>query len=587
MMMLKSASKTVSRAIYESLHRNGVKDVFVYTGGAVMDLVDHFHPSKNTYGINLYTSSNEQNLVMSAIGYARKSGRVGTVIATSGPGILNCMTGVYDATTDGVPLVILGGQVPIKNFGRHTFQDAPSIPLMRRLTKWSHMITNPDINMVSKALDMAYIKATATGGSTSFVDMPKCVLSSKTTGTYTTGAGGLINKIKNFSLYKDSTSYTRHKNVFPSFGSSSPKIRQNYRYKRPVIIAGKGCADASQELADFANKYKIPITTTLHGLGCFDERHDLSLYMHGMHGSFVANQAIYNADLIIALGSRFDDRSIGNPHDYAPNIKNIILVNNNPNVITGISPSITIQQDCKSFLKSVLDCPELMNLDIDSVDWLNTINMWKSKHPYKKHTGTGGALSAGDVLSHLNSMLKHTQRHPYIITGVGNTQMNVARYLTYTKPNQLMTSGSLGVMGCALPYTIGAKIADKKSDILTIDGDGNFNMSLNDLITAVKYNIPLKIIILNNSKLGMVASWGDVFYNGRHTGVDIKNPDFAAIARAYGIEGISCERRRDLEPALHRFLTSDKSVLLNIKVAHSLCLPFTKPNSPLSESIVA
>lgn len=307
-----------------------------------------------------------------------------------------------------------------------------------------------------------------------------------------------------------------------------------------------------------------------------------------MHGSYTANMAIQSADLIIAFGSRFDDRSIGNAKKYAPSAKSIVLINNDKNVITGIKPTLTIHDDCKNVLKSLNNIKfDIYDNATSKYDWLNIIQKWKFNNPYGVLPSNGSASLTGKrVVSEVNKQLTN-KNNVLFVTGVGNVQMTVAQYITFQSPGQLLTSGSLGVMGCAIPYSIGAKIADPSKTIITIDGDGNFNMSLNDLKTAMTYNIPLKVIIINNSALGMVKSWEYLFYNKNYTATTLKNPDFCKIAESYGMKSLLCNNVNDLEEMVSKFLQSEDSIILNAVVeTENTCLPMCPPGHALHEMLM-
>lgn len=540
-----------------------------------MPLIDQFHKSNNTYNIKTYTSANEQCLTATAIGYARTSKKPGVVIVTSGPGILNTITNVYDAMTDGVPLVILAGQVAISSFGKYAFQEAPSVRLMSAVTKMSVCVLKADPINIAKTIDTAFHIATKPKCGPVFIDLPKCVLNTPLT-------DAAIKQVPRRNI--GSVFMGKPNRMFPSFPSDSIERILKYKYKRPLIIVGKGCADASSELRAFSEKHRIPVTCTLHGLGISDEANPLSLSMHGMHGLHHANMAVQNADLILAFGSRFDDRSIGHPIKYAPHARKIVLVNNNRHVVPGIIPSLHVVDTCKNVLKKLNDSVTTIYNSPESTErWLNQIELWRNKSN-RNASVNSTSLTSDEVIQELNIQTKYMDNVTFTC-GVGNHQMKTAQYIDFRRPTQLITSGSLGVMGNSIPYAIGSLIADPNQTVIAIDGDQCFNMSLNDLKTAMTYNIPLKVVIINNSVLGMVRSWENVFHSGRHTATSMVNPDFCKIAEAYGFRSILCNDRQNIKSAVSELLSDNKPALLNAVTDFTMCYPFVLPGRPLSDSI--
>jgi acetolactate synthase I/II/III large subunit len=576
-------SHLVSKLIYETLHKNNVNTVFLYTGGAIMGLIDHFHKSLNNHNIKTYTSANEQNLMASAIGYARVTGKPATVIVTSGPGILNCVTHIFDSFSDGVPIVILSGQVPLNSFNKHAFQASPSIDVMKPITKQSILLTSTEKTYIENAITSAYITSMKPRNGPVFIDIPKCILNSSVIHSKSNTESYIINK-------NDTSAKIHIKSKKPKKGITAENIKLIKNtfiptYKKPIIIIGKGCADSSAEITKFARKNNIPITSTLHGLGIYNENNFLSLQMHGLHGNPAANIAIQNADLIMAFGSRFDDRTVCNPSKYSPMSKKI-LINNEKNVITSIKPNIIINDTCKNVLNYILKNDlKVYKTEYDKYNWLNAVIKSNYKYKYgiinkKDDNPYDNKIHTKHILFELNKQLHRENlfKNTLFVSGVGNHQMLAAQYLKFTKPNQFLTSGSLGVMGCAVPYSIGAKIADPSKHIITLDGDGNFNMSLNDLKTALTYNIPIKIIVFNNSSLNMVRSWENIFHRKRHAATDLINPNFNKIADAYGIKSLLCANKSDLEKMINIFIKSKTSIILNaITAKDELCNPMVDP----------
>lgn len=549
--------KSVSSLIYNKLIKFRIKHAFIYSGGAIMPLVDRFYKNKIKY----YVSSNEFCLGSSAVGFAKSSNKTGVCITTSGPGLTNCVTPILDAKADSVPLLIISGQVPLSAVGTDAFQEAPSVDITKSITKFSYCIKNKE--EINEVMDYAYYIANDRKKGPVHIDIPKCILTS------TIDENKLTKNIK-----KDTQKINENQQKIIN---EIVKVINNSN--KPVIYAGKGCNNASKELTKFVDKSNIPITTTLLSLGCYDERKPLALQMLGMHGNYAANMAIQNADCIIAIGSRFDDRCTGNLKQYAPNCKNIIHINIEPSEINKIVPSnLNLVMDSKIALKKMLKDIKYMKRE----KWLDQIDLWKEiKFKYE----IGINLKAQEVIEKLNQLITNKSKYLFT-TGVGNHQMYTAQFITFTHPKQLITSGSLGVMGTCLPYAIGMKIANPNKEIIAIDGDGSFNMSLCDLKTLVTYGINIKIIVMNNSSQDMVRCWEDLFFEQRNTATQVINPCFTSLAQAYGIKSLELNKRSDLDTMCKQFLEYKGSILMNVIVDKDYCFPLVKPGNALDNMLL-
>ena len=397
------------------------------------------------------------------------------------------------------------------------------------------------------------------------IDLPKCVSMSKFD----------QHQFKDISFHHDQLK-KKIENI--SFDKVSDIIHQA---ERPVLLVGQGCNNYAKELREFAISSNIPVTTTIHAMGVFDETDPLSLEFVGMHGNVTANYAIQDADLIIALGTRFDDRITGAIDKYAPKAnKGIIHVNKNDQEINkALETNYNFHMDCGDFLKAI---KPKFNL---RAEWFNKINNWKENHPFKFNQDAK-FISTQEVISAINDHL--INKDEYIITtGVGNHQMMSSQFIKWRYPKSFISSGSLGVMGVGLPYAIGCQIANPNKLVLDIDGDGYFNHTLYELKTIQNYNLPIKIAILNDTNLSMVRAWEELFFNKQYTATNlVKNPDYADLAESFGIKGIKCDNRQDLKSKVDEFLSYDKSILCEFKVIPNLCLPLVSPGAALDEIIL-
>lgn len=558
---------TGGQVIYKKLLDKKVKDVFIYTGGAVMPLIDSFYKGK----INYYLNTHEQSGGHAATGYAKSTGKPGISIVTSGPGITNSITPLTDATNDSTPLIVFSGNVPLSAMGTNAFQECPAVEITKPITKWSYCVK--DVNELPDVVEEAFKVSTHGKKGSVHIDLPKCVLASKYD----------RNRIKRYNYNK----LVDHIDMsFSSYNSQYMSYLIN-NSKRPVLLVGQGCNDYSEKLRKFAIKGNIPVTTTIHAMGVFDEIDNLSLDFLGMHGSVYSNYAIQNSDLIIAIGTRFDDRITGNIEKYAPKAfdanKNgrggIIHVNKNKKELGNIIDShFNFNVDCGNFLDSIkLDYKERR-------DWFSTINKWKNDNPFRYDIDIN-SMNTQEVISEINKFLINKKNY-IITTGVGNHQMMSAQFIKWRYPKTFISSGSLGVMGVGLPYAIGCQIAYPDKLVIDIDGDGSFNHTLAELKTVQNYNLPIKIAIMNDTNFSMVKAWEKLFFNEQYTATDLnKNPDYVTLAESFGIKGIKCDNRNDLSSTIEYFLNYDKAILCEFKVESSLCLPLVSPGAGLDEII--
>ena len=555
-----------SKAIYNSLLKNKVKDVFLYSGGAIMSLVDLFK-TKDKPKINYYINNHEQNCGHAATGYAKSSGKPGVVIVTSGPGLTNMVTPILDATNDSTPLVVFSGQVPLAAMGKLAFQECNATEITKPCTKWSYCAQKGDD--LFELTNEAFRVATTGKNGAVHIDLPKCIL----------------NQENGKNIVKNNLFQTELINSNIDYNKLSKLINES---SNPIVCVGKGCNSYPKELLQFVQKYNLPVTSTIHAMGTFDEDNILSLGFLGMHGFPVANHAMQNADLIIALGSRFDDRITGNLSLYAPKCKNIIHVNIEKSELGKIIDTTDkrtvykINMDCGLFLRNI---NKINNKFYRRPDWINKINDWSNKYPITYNIPTNNKLNTQMVIEQIGKLMD--QNNTIITTGVGNHQMMAAQFIRWRIPNQFITSGSLGVMGVGLPYAIGVQIANPTKTVIDIDGDGSFNHTLADLQTVSKHKLPIKIFIMNDGQMSMVRAWENLFYNENYVATDCSsNPNYCTLANSYGIHSIIISNQSELKEKIKYVLNYKGPILCNVIVNSELCLPLVAPGKALNDMIL-
>ncbi len=556
----------VSKLIYTKLIEHKVKDVFMYSGGSIMPLIDQFYNGDIRY----YVNSHEQNCGHSATGYAKSSGKTGISIVTSGPGVTNSITPLLDAKNDSTPFILLSGNVALKNMGTNAFQEAPSVEITKPVTKWSYCIKHPD--EVNDVIYEAFKVANTGKKGSVHIDLPKCILTSET------------------SNYKIKEIYREEMNNDIKSSTGLDRIADIILMsERPILYVGQGANQSSEYVRQLAVQYQIPVTTTLHAMGVFDENHELSLKMCGMHGHAAANYALQEADCIIAIGSRFDDRTTGNIDKYAPRCKHFIHLNIEQSEINKVVQGEYILGRCENTLPKLID--ELQyrkNVHPSSYhnqNWIHKVNEWKTGFPY---TYKKGKMKTQDVLKYLNTYVQKND-DKYIFTGgVGNHQMMSTQYINWKYPNRYLSSGSLGVMGVGLPYAIGAQIANPDKIVIDIDGDSSFNMTSTDLKTVVENNLPIKILILNNNTQDMVRVWEKLFFDDRITATtNTVNPSYKKLAHSYGLISMKCDSVNSLELYMNTFMEYNNGpILLECTVEPDVCLPLVAPGAGLDEMIL-
>lgn len=530
-----------SRVVTEALLKEGVKIIFGYPGGAVIPLYDVLY---ETPEIKHILTRHEQAAAHAADGYARATGGVGVCIATSGPGATNLVTGIATAYMDSIPLVVLTGQVPTSMIGNDAFQEANITGITYSITKHNYLVKDVD-ELPGVLKEAFYIARTARPGPV-LIDLPRNVQTGETSVPYPEEV-----QIRSYN---------------PNYKGNPKQIRRAAeaidKSERPVIYAGGGVisSGASSELAEFARRINIPVTTTLMGLGSFPEDDPLSLKMLGMHGTRYANYAVSDTDLLIAVGARFDDRITGKISEFASHAK-IIHIDIDPTAISkNVRVDIPIVGDAKNILSQLLSAARKGK---KRESWHQKIQEWKRKYPLKYELG--GDLKPQYVVEMIYKM---TKGEAIITTEVGQNQMWAAQFYRYTKPRTFISSGGLGTMGYGFPASIGAQIGRPEKIVFDIAGDGSFQMNIQELATAVNYKVPVKVAILNNGYLGMVRQWQQLFYESRYSQVNLEgHPDFVKVAQAYEIEGIRVTKPEQVEPALKKALNIAGPVILDFRVS--------------------
>ena len=535
--------------VVQSLLDEGVEYVFGYPGGSVLDIYDAIHQSS----LNHVLVRHEQGAVHMADGYARSTGKVGCVLVTSGPGATNAITGILTAYTDSVPLVIITGQVPSSLIGSDAFQECDMIGISRPVVKHSFMIKDPQEipETIKKAF---YIASTGRPGPV-VIDIPKDMVNPANKFAY--------EYPKEMALRSYNPTVQGHK------GQIKRALKALMVAKKPVLYVGGGVisAECSNELVDFAKKLNLPVASSLMGLGAYPSSDRQFLGMLGMHGTYEANNAMHESDLILGIGVRFDDRTTANLAKYCPNAK-VIHVDIDPASISKtVQAYIPIVGSAKNVLDeflSLLEDENLVKNQADLTAWWKQIDEWKAKDCLKFEE----SLEVIKPQQVIRLIHKLTNGDAYVASDVGQHQMFAALHYGFDKPRRWINSGGAGTMGFGLPAAIGVKFAHLDVTVVCVTGDGSIQMNIQELSTAKQYDTPVVIVSLNNRFLGMVKQWQDIIYQGRHSQVYMNSlPDFAKLAEAYGHIGITIDRPSELEEKLAQaFAIKDKLVFVDVRV---------------------
>ncbi|WP_314320520.1 biosynthetic-type acetolactate synthase large subunit [Fusobacterium pseudoperiodonticum] len=531
-----------ARILLECLSRLGIKEIFGYPGGAVIPIYDELYSFKD---IKHYFARHEQGAVHEADGYARSTGKVGVCLATSGPGATNLVTGIMTAHMDSIPLLAITGQVTSTLLGKDAFQESDIVGITVPITKNNYLVQ--DIRELPRILKEAYYIASTGRPGPVLVDIPRDIQLEEI-------PYDEFKKLyeQEFELEGYNPVYEGHK------GQIKTAIKMIKDSKKPLIIAGAGIlkGHAYDELKEFVDKTNIPVAMTLLGLGSFPANHELALGMIGMHGTTYANYAANEADLVIAAGMRFDDRVTGNPQKFLPNAK-IIHIDIDP---AEIGKNKLIDVPIVGDLKNVLAELNQKIPKLSHTKWLDEVAKLKKKYSLTFRKTEDDILIPQEILFEINKL---TKGEVIVATDVGQHQMWSAQFIKFNNPYSILTSGGAGTMGFGLPAAIGAQVANPDKKVLAIVGDGGFQMTFQELMMVKEYNLPVKIFIINNSYLGMVRQWQELFNDRRYSSVDLSyNPDFIKIGEAYGIKSIQLKTKKDLKKHLKKILESDEAVLV-------------------------
>ena len=530
---------TGAQILCEQLLREGVDTVFGYPGGVVLTIFDALFDSP----IKFVLSRHEQGATHMADAYARATGKVGVVLVTSGPGACNTVTGLATAYMDSIPVVVITGQVKTPLIGNDAFQEADTTGITRPITKHNYIVKcTEDLGRILR--EAFHIARTGRPGPV-VVDLPLDVATASAV-------------IDDDDEEMDLPGYrVRPAGHIRQIKRAAAAIN---RSEKPVIYAGGGViiANASAELRAVVEKANTPITTTLLGLGCFDERDPKSLHMLGMHGTAYANFAVQQCDLLVAVGARFDDRITGDVKRFAPHA-HIVHIDIDPSSISkNVKVDIPVVGDAKAILAELVKYVEPR----ERKEWFATIEQWKEQYPLT-YDNSGDRIKPQYVIE---EVYRQSRGEAIITTGVGQNQMWASQFYRFSRPRHLISSGGLGTMGFGLPAAIGAQIGCPEALVIDIDGDSSFSMTLNELPTAVQNELPIKVCILNNGYMGMVRQWQELFYGKRYSCSYLQHPDFARVAESFGAAGLKATKKEEVPQVVERMLAEKRCCVVDFHV---------------------
>ena len=561
---------TGSKILLECLQREGVDTIFGYPGGTVINIYDDLMDSP----IKHILTRHEQAAVHAADGYARATGKVGVAIATSGPGATNTITGIATAYMDSIPLVVITGQVPTPLIGNDAFQEADIIGITRPITKHNYLVR--DVKELATIVKKAFYIARSGRPGPVVIDLPK--------------------DIQLATAKFDYPETVELRGYKPTYSGNVRMVEKAAAMilaaKKPVIYVGGGASltDAHAELKQLAETIQAPVTTTLMGMASFPKRHPLSLGMLGMHGTYYANMAVTNSDLLIALGARFDDRVTGKIATFAPHAK-IIHVDIDPTSIKkNVRVDLPIVGDLRDVLTKLLkqldgQADEVAKAVERGKPWLEEIAAWRREQPMSYAPSTT-VIKPQFVIEKLREL---SADDAIVTTEVGQHQMWAAQFFDFVQPRTFLSSGGLGTMGFGLPAALGAQAAFPKRQVIDISGDGSFQMNSQELATLVQYRLPVKIVILNNNFLGMVRQWQQLFFNKRYSQTCMELPiDFVKLAEAYGATGLRAGKPEEVEDVIKKAFATKGPVIMEFKIAREEnVLPMVPAGASLNEMVLA
>ena len=561
---------TGAQILLESLKKEGVDSIFGFPGGAVIDIYDELpnHPELTHYLVR-----HEQGAIHAADGYARASGKVGVCLVTSGPGATNTVTGIANAYMDSIPVVIFTGQVPSPLIGNDAFQEVDIVGITRPCTKHNYLVK--DITKLAETIAEAfYIARTGRPGPV-LVDLPKDVLQ----------------QVAQYSYPKSVTMRSYNPTVKPNRKQLKKALDLICKADNPLFYVGGGVISSNShaELTWLAHTLKVPVTATLMGLGAFPGDDELWLGMLGMHGTYAANRAVQESDVLVAVGARFDDRVTGKLDTFAPNAK-VVHVDVDPTSIRkNVNVDVPIVADCAAALAGMKELVEAGETGGGRCKvhqaWRKRIAKWKADHPLTYSPPPEGIIKPQSVVE---SIYKLTKGEAIIATEVGQNQMWAAQFYNYHEPRTLLSSGGLGTMGYGFPAALGAQVAFPDKLVIDVAGDGSIQMCIQEMATAVCYKLPVKIIILNNGFLGMVRQWQELFYEKNYcaTCMDYA-PDFVKLAEAYGATGLRVTAPGEVDEMLKKAFETPGPVIVDIPVAkEENVYPMVPAGASLSEMLL-
>jgi len=535
-----SFSKKLGAQIFcDVLQEEGVETMFGYPGGVVLPVFDALFDSP----INFVLSRHEQGATHMADAYARVTGKVGVVLVTSGPGACNTVTGLATANMDSIPLVVITGQVKTPLIGNDAFQEADTTGITRPITKHNSIVK--DVNHLARTLHEAFHIARTGRPGPVVVDLPLDVATSQA-------------QVSNSGSEIDLPGYrVRYEGHIRQIKRAAEAINAS---EKPLIYAGGGVilANASEQLRQLVQKANVPVTTTLLGLGCFDENDPKSLQMLGMHGTAYANFAVQECDLLVAVGARFDDRITGDVKRFAPHARVVHIDIDPASISKNVKVDIPVVGDAKSILGEMVKYVEPR----ERKEWFARIDQTKRLYPLTYNNDTD-AIKPQYVIE---EVCRQTQGKAIVCTGVGQHQMWTAQFYRFSLPRHFISSGGLGTMGFGFPAAIGAQIARPDATVVDFDGDSSFSMTLNELPTAVENGLPVKVCILNNGYMGMVRQWQEMFYGKRYSKSFLKNPDFARVAEAFGAVGLTATKKDEVPKIVEQMLSEKKCCVVDFHV---------------------
>ncbi len=558
-----------SEILVQSMIDLGVDTVFGYPGGATIHIYDTLF---NNTSIHHFLVRHEQAAVHAADGYARTSGKPGVCLVTSGPGATNTVTGIASAYMDSIPLVVFTGQVPTLLIGNDAFQEADIVGITRPCTKYNYLVK--DVKDLSRIIREAFYIATTGRPGPVLVDLPKDVLTSQT----------------EYVIPRELSLRGYHPNMRGHPRQVKKALDLIFASRKPIIYAGGGVilGNGAKELKELVNLLGIPVTLTLMGLGGYPASGKNFLGMLGMHGTFAANMAISNSDLIVAVGARFDDRVTGKIDEFAPGAKVIHIDIDPTSIKKNVQVDIPIVGDVtdvlKKMIKGVKEMKDLKVYTRKLQPWKSQVKKWNKEHPLK-YKKTVTKIKPQYVVE---KIYEYTKGEAIIATEVGQNQMWAAQFYNFERPRRFITSGGLGTMGYGFPAAIGAQVANPGKLVIDIAGDGSIQMNIQELATAVQYRLPVKIVLLNNGSLGMVRQWQELFFDGKYSQTCLPSyPDFVKVAEAYGALGLRATKVSEVEDVIERGLSHSGPVFMDFLVdPQELVYPMVPAGAPLTKMLL-